>query len=85
MYIYNPLEQFEVQNYLSLSTPLGNLSITNSALYLFIATILSYLLVKIASKSENKLIGNNFIILIDGVEMIDYINRKFILRAHIII
>lgn len=64
--IFNPLEQFEVLNYLSLFTPLGTFSITNSILYLFIATIFSYLLIKIAMKSQNKIIGNNFIILIES-------------------
>jgi F-type H+-transporting ATPase subunit a len=66
MIIFNPLEQFEVQNYISLYTPLGNFSITNSALYLFIATILSYFLLKAASKLQNKLIGNKYSILIES-------------------
>jgi F-type H+-transporting ATPase subunit a len=66
MNMFNPLEQFEVQNLLFLSSPLGTFSITNSALYLFIATILSYFVIKMASKSQNKIIGNKFIILIES-------------------
>jgi len=69
MYIklYNPLEQFEVINYISVYTPINIFSITNSTLYLLIAIILSYIIFTTSNSHYNvKLIGNNYTILIES-------------------
>jgi F-type H+-transporting ATPase subunit a len=69
MYIklYNPLEQFEVINYISVYTPINTFSITNSTLYLLIVTILSYIIFTTSNSHYNvKLVGNNYTILIES-------------------
>lgn len=66
MILYNPLEQFVVNCYLSIFTPFYTISITNSGFYMIISAVLIYCLLIISIK-ENNIIGNRISILTESI------------------
>ena len=67
--VYSPLDQFEVRNLLSLDAPiLGNInfSLTNIALYLTIASLIT-LAINLLAANDNKIVSNNWSLSIESV------------------
>jgi F-type H+-transporting ATPase subunit a len=69
MKIFNPLEQFEIEEILSFSTIFGSISITNSAFYIFIAILIFIISLSglLKTKSSIELIGNKNIIISESI------------------